>query len=505
MSSEILELIEKSAVLYPNNIAVGDCDGDINYTELIDKIKSVSTAILNSDISKKPIAILMNRSRFVPIAMLSVAFSGNFYVVLDCDSPIDRLKKIISTLKLEAIIYENRTECILKQLDLEVNNINFESAIETAKNEKLLESAKDNILDFDPMYSIFTSGSTGVPKGALLTHRNLKSYMSWFAKCFDITENTVFGSQTPMYFSMSVSDLYAALTCGAAYQIIPKEYFAFPAKLVEFMNKKCINTIYWVPSAYGIVYKFNLFKYCKPEFLEKALFAGEVMPVKYLNYWKSYLPDVLYANLFGPTETTDICSYYKVNREFKENENLPIGVACDNCRLFVISENGFEADIDEKGELYVSSEAVAAGYYCNDEKTNEAFVQNPLITEFPQIVYKTGDIVKKNKYGELEYVGRKDFQIKHMGYRIELGEIETALNCTQGVEITVCIYDETNDMLLLIYDGKEDADEKLIKMANDNLPSYMLPEKYIRMQSLPKNMNGKIDRKEIKKIILEEK
>lgn len=148
------------------------------------------------------------------------------------------------------------------------------------------------------------------------------------------------------------------------------------------------------------------------------------MPVKQLNYWRKALPDVFYANLFGPTETTDICSYYVVNRTFSDDETLPIGVACSNCDLIIADENGKEA---ASGELLVRGPFLADGYYHNPEKTAEVFVQNPLNDAYPEIVYRTGDLVYRGEDGLLRYHGRKDFQIKHMGYRIEPGEIEAAI------------------------------------------------------------------------------
>ena len=154
------------------------------------------------------------------------------------------------------------------------------------------------------------------------------------------------------------------------------------------------------------------------------------MPVKVLNDWMDKLPNVKFANLFGPTETTDICTYYKVDRRFANEESLPIGKACENLEVFLLNEKNELVSVYDKteGELYVKGAFVAMGYYNNPQKTSEAFVQNPLNPHYSEIVYKTGDICKYNDKQELIYLCRKDFQIKHMGYRIELGEIETLCN-----------------------------------------------------------------------------
>ncbi len=506
MKKTILDYFESTVNKFPDNIAVSDINNSLTYNELMNKSKILATEIVKYNISDKPIVLLMKRTTNLPIAMMSVLYSGNFYVVLDCESPLQRIDKIITTLSPAMIIYENDLASILSELNLQIHKLDFEDAFRNIViDEQSLENIRNKMTSSNTAYSIFTSGSTGVPKGAILTHLNVISYIHWFIKCFDINENTSFGSQTPLYFSMSVSDFYASIFTGASYNMIPKEYFAFPAKLISFMNDKKIDTIYWVPSALGIVAKFDLLKYCMPEYLKKVFFAGEVMPVKYLNYWKKYLPNILYANLFGPTETTDICSYYIVNRDFDETQNIPIGVACDNCELLVVDENGKEVLDDSIGELLVKGPFVASGYYANKEKTSEVFVQNPLHDNYIDIVYKTGDLVKKNKYGEFDYIGRKDFQIKHLGYRIEPSEIEVVLNTVDKVDLSVCIYDKVNDKLILAYEAKNDINKELKQASEKLLPHYMQPSEFIKFDIFPKNANGKIDRKQISKVILEDK
>ena len=175
-----------------------------------------------------------------------------------------------------------------------------------------------------------------------------------------------------------------------------------------------------------------------PQYLRTVLFAGEVMPVKHLNYWRKFLPDCTYANLFGPTETTDICTFYRVDRIFENDESLPIGKACDNCSVLLLTDDGREALPGEEGELIVRGSFLADGYYNDPEKTAAAFPQNPLNKAYPERVYRTGDIARLNEKGEFIYISRKDFQIKRSGYRIELGEIEAAVGSLDGV---MCIRD----------------------------------------------------------------
>ncbi|MBR7061349.1 MAG: AMP-binding protein, partial [Eubacterium sp.] len=186
---------------------------------------------------------------------------------------------------------------------------------------------------------------------------------------------------------------------------------------------------------------------------------------------------------------------------FDDDESLPIGKHCENCNVFILREDGKEADINEEGELYVRGPFVAAGYYNNPEKTAEMFVQNPLNNAYPETCYKTGDLVKMNEKGEIIYIGRKDFQIKRMGYRIELGEIEAAATAIDGVKECACVFDKANEKIILFYSASKVKEEEVLAVLKSRLNAYFIPDEIIKTASLPRNANGKTDRKELEKRI----
>lgn len=490
----VLFYIEEAALAHPDRIALADENMELSYSGLIDDVHHIGSGLASCDIRRAPVAVFLERSPACAAALLGVLCSGNYYVVIDIDMPKDRIRRILDSLKPEAII---TSPDLIERIRASADNIPlllYQKLLDEPVRKDLLRKIRAGMIDRDPAYILYTSGSTGTPKGAVISHRALIAYSSWFIKAFSVDETFVFGSQTPLYFSMSVSDLYGALRTGARYQIIPRKYFSFPMQLMEYMNRYEINTIYWVPSALSIVANWDTFRYARPEYLKRVLFAGEVMPNKQLNYWRRHFPDLLYANLFGPTETTDICCYYLVDRDFADHETLPIGYACDNCSLLIIDEQGHEAD---RGELYVRGSFLANGYYNDTEHTKKAFVQNPLQSAYPELVYKTGDLVEKLSDGCLIYSGRKDFQIKHMGFRIELGEIEAVIGSIEAIKSCVCIYDSDSDRIVLVYEGRIRKDA-LAGEISGRLPAYMRPNLMIRTKALPLNANGKIDRSYLK-------
>lgn len=497
----VLEFFEKTTIEYPDKIGFTDSSRKATFSEVMKNAKAIGTHLTESG-TKRPVAILIDKNVNCIEAMLGAMYAGDFYVVVDVHSPTDRIENILNTLENPIIITDDGSIDLANSFGKEF--CVYDTAVQTNTDEDKLAEIRSQMIDMDTAYILFTSGSTGMPKGTVISHKALISYINWVTEEFGFDETTSFGSQTPLYFSMSVTDFYSTIKCGCTYNIIPKANFSFPLNLIKYLNDYEINTIYWVPTAISILSNWKAFDAAKPEYLKTVLFAGEVMPTKQLNYWiKNLDSNITYANLFGPTETTDICTFYVVDREFADDESLPIGKACDNCDVFIVNADGEKAKPDEEGELFVRSSFMAGGYYKNPEKTADAFVQNPINSFYPERVYKTGDIVKYNDKGELIYITRKDFQIKRMGYRIELGEIEAGANSVAKVKACACVYDKDADCLVLIYEGAVKDSNIVLEAVKNKVPPYMTPDKVLRIKEMPKNANGKIDRKALQSLYKE--
>ncbi|WP_252247365.1 amino acid adenylation domain-containing protein [Clostridium sp. ZBS4] len=499
MEKNILVYLEKSKEKFSNKLAFSDNKHSLTYLELVNSSKSIGSFLIEKIGTRKAIAVYMEKGARNIAAFMGAAYSGGFYVPLDSQMPMERINIILEKLQPEAIIYDSTTEKNLSLMKSKCIKIQYDEICNKKHNEEELKIVRRTMIDTDPLYVLFTSGSTGIPKGVIVSHHSVIDYADWVTKTFKLNENTVFGNQTPFYFSMSVLDIFSTIYSGATLHIIPKMLFSFPVKLLEFLNEKEINTIYWVPSALSIVANLGALDAVKLPKLEKVLFAGETMPTKQLNIWRRHIPDALFANLFGPTEITDIGIYYIVNREFNDDEPIPIGVPCDNVDAIIVDANGNNIEENGKiGELLIRGSFLACGYYKNPEKTKEVFIQNPLNTSYPETVYCTGDLVYWNERRELVYVSRKDFQIKHMGNRIELGEIENAMSSLSNVDMCCCLYNRQKDQIVAIYMGsleKKDMSKLLIK----KLPRYMIPNVYEKIDQMPLNLNGKIDRIQLKK------
>lgn len=500
----ILELLDRTVRRWGSRPAFGDEHITLTWDEVDAAVQRVGTALAQYSVQRRPVALYLDHEVPCLLAMLGTLAAGGFYTVLDTAQPPERVRRITGQLEPALLVTDAAHRKAADALGLACPVVEMADALNAAPDSFALQTLRNESLDTDLAYVLFTSGSTGAPKGVAIQHRAVLAYSAWAAATFGIDETTVFGNQTPFYFSMSVTDLYTSLRTGAQVQVLPRRLFSFPVQLLDYLTVHEVNTLYWVPSALGGVVRWKALDYTALPPLRTILFAGETMPTPYLNYWQAHYPEALFANLFGPTETTDICAYYIVDRAFSDDEPLPIGRACDNCGLLVLTDDGRAAEPGAVGELCVRGSFLAAGYYNMPDKTAERFCPNPLQPHYPEIIYRTGDLVRYDENGLLQYMGRADNQIKHMGYRIELGEIETAAFGQEGLQSCACIYDAPKDRLVLFFTGRKGLEEELRVRLAGRLPAYMQPMAYRRLQALPQNQNGKIDRAALRALCKED-
>ena len=506
----ILELLERSAERFPDRPAFGDPEKDITFRELVRKARAAGELLAADVPSESPVAFYLEKSVDAVIAMFGAVYAGGFYSFIDVRQPAARAQKVLDVLEPAVLITDEENAEKAEELSFGGRRILLKDLLEqvgrTPSGQKeplpllspVLARIRSAMTDTAPLYVNFTSGSTGTPKGVAVCHRSVIEFIAHFAPLFQVTEEDIFGNQAPFDFDVSVKDIYSGLYTGAKVQIIPREYFSNPTQLMDYLCEKKTTILIWAVSAMCFVSIMNALDYRIPETVRAVGFSGEVMPIKQLNVWKKYLPDAMYVNLYGPTEITCNCTYYVLDpgKEYGLEEVIPAGTAFENEKVFLLDEENQEvdpSDLSGEGEICVGGTCVALGYYRDPERTAAAFVQNPLNDRYPERIYRTGDIGRYDADGNLVYVSRKDFQIKHLGHRIELGEVEADTMARDGVSRACCIYDAKKKRLILFYTGERDKKD-LEKELKEILPPFMVPNKTIRLEEMPLNKNGKIDR-----------
>src|SRR5258706_4129479 len=364
--------------------------------------------------------------------------------------------------------------------------------------------------DSDFAHILFTSGSTGLPKGVMVTHANVVHFIRWAAPCFAVVPSDRFSQHPPLHFDLSTFDIYGTLWAGAQLHLVPPELNLLPHKLAQFIRDKELTQWFSAPSVLNLMAKFDVVAPGDFPSLRRVLWCGEVIPTPTLIHWMRRLPHVRFTNLYGPTEATIASSHYTVPLcPADEREPIPIGSACDGEELLVLDGRLQPVAPGDIGDLYIRGVGLSPGYWRDQEKTDTVFLPCPGGAGPRDRIYKTGDLARRGVDGLFYFLGRADTQIKSRGYRIELGEIEAALHSlpdlresavvaiqSDGFEgwLICCAYVLASDSAAFV--------ENLRKDLTRLLPSYMLPVRWTRLDALPKNTNGKIDRPRLKNAFL---
>lgn len=485
MTRNVLDYLETAAAAAPDVIAFESPETNITYSALRRRAKAIGSYIASRYPAQSPVLLMMDKGPEAVAAMLGCVYAGCFYTPVDSTMPLPRLERIVRRLQPACVLCETKLSRCIPSLACPAH---LTEEIEDTVEAALLEGRRQAHIDNDLLYVLFTSGSTGEPKGVSITHRSVIDFVEWAVDALKIPKGASFGNQAPLYFDNSVLDVYCAIRTSSRVFFLPKTDFMFPRKLLRDLKEWAIDTIFWVPSALTAVAASGLLE-GQSLALKRIFFCGETMPCKTLNIWRGAAVNADFVNMYGPTEITDVCTWYRVDRDYADDDVLPIGKPCANTRVLLLN-----------GEICVSGTCLAAGYYADSEKTSVSFTQNPLRPQVPEIIYHTGDLGCWNERGELIFMGRSDHQIKRSGHRIELGEIEIAALCEEGVSALCCVYQHETEKIACVYAGT--AEERQLKAAlRSRLPKYMLPDHYLRLVTLPETGNGKIDRMRVKQVV----
>jgi D-alanine--poly(phosphoribitol) ligase subunit 1 len=500
MQVNVLEYFEKGALKKcPEKTAVREGGKDYTFSQIELYAKNCAHLLLQRTTGRnQPIPVFLPKGAQNIVADIAVLYSANAYANLDIKSPPQRLKGMLQNLDAPVIITSAAHVAALKAVDIpEEKLLLIEEAFVPEKLyfENSFARRLEGIIDTDPYCIIHTSGSTGIPKGVALNHRNTIDFVDWAFDRLGLDGTEVMGSLAPIYFDAYTLEFCMMLAKGSTWMVVPEQLAMFPVKLVEFIATQPINFIFWVPTVMVNIANLDLLAKIQLPRLKKVFFIGEVFPTRHLNYWRRHLPEAMFVNLYGPIEITVACTYFIVDRDLSDDEKLPVGFPCRNTEILILNDQNQLAKVDEPGEICVRGSSLALGYYNNAERTAKGFVQNPLNPHYPEWIYRTGDSGYWNARGEIMFLGRKDFQIKHLGYRIELGEIEHAAVQLDGIRNCCVVYNQEKKEITMFYESDAALPVAQIReRLSPLLPKYMLPTVFNWMELMPRNPNGKIDR-----------
>jgi len=503
---------------YPDNNALFVDGVYFSYRDLSGYVLGAQDALDRADSGDCLIGIFSYRSLSMYAAILSILYNGKGYVPLNPTFPSKKnisilLKSNIKTIVTESshlkvlltILPEDGATYTIIVLDREIaghkviserHNILWvdKDGQDTEIGDQHGKTEKKTFCD--TAYLLFTSGSTGEPKGIAIKNSHILHLIEVMTNMYGFNQDDRFIQNADYSFDFSVAEIFLSFASGGCLYCTPKSQCMTPARFVS-ENKITVWTS--VPSVANFLSKFNLLKTNFFSSLRYAFFCGEPLLAETAEEFSTAAPNAKVINLYGPTEAAVFFTAYEFNSNLSECPNgvVPIGKPFDSLSVEVIGDLGQPVENGDTGELCLSGPQVVSSYWNNEELTHEKFVEETWDGHMKGLWYKTGDLVKFDKNGDLIFIGRTDDQLQISGYRVELGEIEHVLRAFAEIDRAVALaYSDYNDQKYIIafYDGKQLDKNELKKACNNNLPYYMVPKEFHFLETLPINKNGKIDK-----------
>jgi amino acid adenylation domain-containing protein len=507
----------RSAQARGDAVALAMGDEQLTYAELETLSDRLAAQLADRGVGRGDrVGLLIPKRPSAIVAMHAALKVGAAYVPLDAESPPQRLARIVASAEPSVLLAVPETGPRLEALagELTLPPVGAVEAEPVLGGDGQPLSAFDRrdwdtpaaqapavrVDEQEAAHLLFTSGSTGDPKGVVITHRMVLAFVDWAVREFGTRPSDRISGHPPLHFDLSTFDIYATFAAGAQLHLVPPSLSVDPRALVRFIRERELTQWFSVPSVLTYMAKFDAAEQDDFPALERLLWCGEVLPTPVLCHWMRKLGHVRFTNLYGPTEATIASSHYTLpSIPADETVPVPIGVACDGEELLVLDEHLSPVAAGEIGDLYIAGVGLSPGYWRDEEKTRAAFLPDPRTPGSDARIYRTGDLARADEDGVVHFLGRADSQIKSRGYRIELGEIESALNAVDGVRecaivgidaggfegTAICAAYVTTDGL---------APPQLRAALARALPAYMLPARWLALDVLPKNQNGKIDR-----------
>jgi len=529
MSQLLQHAITARAQAHPESTAVVSGGERSTYGALEDASNRLGRLLFDAGCRRGDrVALLMPKTPLALVSMLGVLKADAMYVPFDPASPPARLARMLAASDCRCILAAGSAgplvqgmlaEAALREPPL-IGWIDPDTApnadIEPAFTSDDIASypagpIKSSATGDDIAHILFTSGSTGEPKGVTITHRSVLRFLRWARAYFGISPADRVSQHPPLHFDLSTFDIYGALGAGAELHLVPPECNLLPHKLAQFMRESKLTQWFSVPSVLNLMAKFDVVRPGDFPELRRVMWCGEVIPTPTLAYWMQRVPHARFTNLYGPTEATIASSYYSIPRCPEDaSAPVPIGSACDGEELMVLDDQLRPVPAGELGELYIRGEGLSPGYWRDEAKTRSAFLPCPGGAGPGDRIYRTGDLARRGADGLFHFAGRADAQIKSRGYRIELGEIEAALQTLPGLREGAVVavrshgFESWAICCAFVPAPEQGALPAVLREGLARLlPAYMLPVRWLCLEALPRNANGKIDRPRLRSDFLQ--
>jgi amino acid adenylation domain-containing protein len=523
MTHLLQDYATRQAETRPDAIALVMGDARLTYGELEGESNRLARLLREVGCRRGDrVCLFQPKSIEAIVAMHATLKADCAYVPIDVASPAPRVAKIVESAE-PRLVLANASEASLVEesfaaaelaerplvglVDTERGATALDAVFGREDWERLpAETPTRANGEADPAHLLFTSGSTGTPKGVVITHAMVERFVEWATSYFGTAPGDRISGHPPLHFDLSTFDIYGTFLAGGELHLVPPKLNLSPHRLAAWIRESELVQWFAVPSVFTLLAKFDVIEQEDFPTLKRVLWCGEVLPTPILLHWMRRLPHARFTNLYGPTEATIASSYYTVPRlPATETEPIPIGTPCEGEELLVLDEHLKPVPKGEIGDLYIAGVGLSPGYWRDEEKTRAAFVPDPRSPGNGKRIYKTGDLAKVGDDGLVHFLGRADSQIKSRGYRIELGEIETALNALDDVKECAVVGADTGGFegtaICCAFAPAAGADvrppqvrERLARV----LPTYMLPTRWLVLDALPKNVNGKIDRRRLR-------
>ena len=517
VAARLQDYVTREAERRPDATALVDGDEAVAYQDLERRSNQLARLFLEGGCQPGDrIGLLLPKSADAVVGMLAALKAGCLYVPVDPESPASRIEKIMLAAECRYILAGNAATGLLEKLlpmipaesrpgliwvSGDAPNVDFGPRFTKADAEALNGEPLAAALQpgGGPAHLLFTSGSTGQPKGVIVTHANVITFVDWAKAYFGINENDRVSCHSPLHFDLSTFDLYGAFAAGAEVHLVPAKLNLFPKGLISFMRDRRLTQWFSVPSVLTYLTRFDAVEDGDFPEMKRLVWCGEVFPTAPLISWMEKLPHVVFTNLYGPTETTIASSYYTMPAiPADANESVPIGKACGGEAMLILGKDQKPLPKGETGDIWIAGAGVTDGYWRDQAKTEAAFRDSSATAG--ERMYRTGDLGYVGEDEEIHFIGRADTQIKSRGHRIELGEIETALSSLDeiGQVAVIAIEIEFGSYNICCAfapaDGHDPSPQEIKTRLSALVPRYMLPVLWEKMTTMPSNANGKIDR-----------